>query len=377
LTVLAVLNFGGDCKMTIYYIQYIIGCLSSILNKKKNKQALLILYLLFSFLFIFRNIRVENYIGETDIEAYKFFYSNFFNYSLTSRLAFEPGYALLNFLFRIFDMPFEALIIAIGTIYVILFWKSTERYTDNVGVCFFSSLFFFFYYANGAIRQSLAQILAYYAFYYMIPRKESYGLRLRFKWNHRSNEFFVSDEIKYLILSVIACSFHRSAVLLFFIYFFRGKAKILLTVIIFGMATFQNTVYNLMTHIPYLFGKFNAYHSMSGGFHVSLSFRLIEYMLVMLVLWVLRDKNETEKMSLRLAEVGFLIQVGVGQIIGGAYRFLLYTDVGLILFWALMYERIRAKYRILYLLVLCLYVFFRFYRIFKSYGNPIHYGLIF
>ena len=209
--------------MTIYYIQYIIGCLSSILNKKKNKQALLILYLLFSFLFIFRNIRVENYIGETDIEAYKFFYSNFFNYSLTSRLAFEPGYALLNFLFRIFDMPFEALIIAIGTFYVILFWKSTERYTDNVGVCFFSSLFFFFYYANGAIRQSLAQILAYYAFYYMIPRKESYGLRLRFKWNHRSNEFFVSDEIKYLILSVIACSFHRSAVLLFFIYFFRGK----------------------------------------------------------------------------------------------------------------------------------------------------------
>ena len=363
--------------MTIYYIQYIIGCLSSILNKKKNKQALLILYLLFSFLFIFRNIRVENYIGETDIEAYKFFYSNFFNYSLTSRLAFEPGYALLNFLFRIFDMPFEALIIAIGTFYVILFWKSTERYTDNVGVCFFSSLFFFFYYANGAIRQSLAQILAYYAFYYMIPRKESYGLRLRFKWNHRSNEFFVSDEIKYLILSVIACSFHRSAVLLFFIYFFRGKAKILLTVIIFGMATFQNTVYNLMTHIPYLFGKFNAYHSMSGGFHVSLSFRLIEYMLVMLVLWVIRDKNATEKMSLRLAEVGFLIQVGVGQIIGGAYRFLLYTDVGLILFWALMYERIRAKYRILYLLVLCLYVFFRFYRIFKSYGNPIHYGLIF
>lgn len=356
--------------MLLFFVEYFLALLIALFDNKRNRKIIIFLFALFTFFFAFRNISMN---GGTDIDAYRYYYDNLDNTYLISRFAFEPGYFFVNKVFKIFHLPFEALMVSIGIFFCVLFWKAASRFTETPGVCILAALFLLFYYAMGALRQSIAQILIFYALYYLTDPKD------------RQSAFFVFlDNIKlYYIFVTIAFLFHRTAIILFFIPFLSKKRNRMIMIaggLVLGSLLPYIEEY-FIPMIPYIAGKYRAYRvteTIELGGSSLFSFRLVEYLVIIGILLLIKNKTQEEELALHLLEFGTVLQIFVADYIGATYRFLQFTDLGIIFFVAESYKRMKNTcWKVLYILGIAFIVFYRFYNVVNSNVSlELHYGLI-
>ncbi|MCR5247152.1 MAG: EpsG family protein [Paludibacteraceae bacterium] len=352
----------------------------AVFEQKKNRKIIIVFFGIFTFLFAFRKITMS---GESDIDAYRFFYDNINNYSLIARYQFEPGYYCVNKIFSIFGLPFEVCMISIGVFFCVLFWKSLSRITSATGICVLASMFLVFYYATGALRQCIAQAIAFYAYYYLINqdvREEHVNVQLIGKGFLKNRVHNISN---YYILAMIALLFHRSAIILFLIPFLR-KRKFRIALLISALVLSVSFPYieRIILMIPYIAGKYGAYKNtaVANGEITSLfSFRLFEYLIVAGILMLEKNKTSSEKFSLQLVELGIVIQVFLSSYIGASYRFLQFTDFGIVLFTACFFKRInKVHLKMAFLMGVAIIVFLRFYSLLRANDSlNLQYGLVF
>lgn len=368
--------------MALYFVEYILALIISTFDNKRNRVCIVCLFGFFTFFFAFRDISMTE---GSDIDAYRFYYENINNSAKTDRFAFESGYVLINKAFHMLHLPFEAFMISVGIFFCCMFWIASKHFEETPGLCLLPSLFLIFYYAIGALRQSIAQILFFYALYYLTDpdenRKTKQKIRLRcLKSNERTIR--IDNLKKYYILIAIACLFHRTAVILFLIPFLAKRRNRIIMFV--GAASFEILfpyIEQIILMIPYLAGKYGAYRyvaEMGTSISSLFSFRLLEYLGVMLVLLLIKNKSANEKLALQLVEVGIIIQIVLVKYIGATYRLLAYTDFGLILFAAEYYKRINPKcFRVIYTLGIAFVVFYRFYNIVSANtALNLQYGLV-
>lgn len=364
--------------MILFFVDYIITFIITMFSGKKNRRITLLLFIIFVMLFSFRDISKT----VSDIDEYRFFYENYENKSVAGRFAFEPGYDLANKVFRFLRLPFECFMVFLGVFYSLIFWKYSKRYTARLNmVALMPALYFMFYYSMESLRQSISQIIAYYAYYFLVSEGES----RRFVLSIGRKEIVLrNEEFKYYIFSLIAFLFHRTAIMLFIIPLFNKRTwKILIAGFIILLNIFLPYIEStILIRIPYLYVKYMAY-KIDDGLAIMdwgniLSFRLMEYILVIIVLLLMKDKNKLEKLTLSLAEIGVLIQAFLSFCIGATYRLLQYTDVIFIFFVVSICERSRKPMeRYVFLIVVSGWTFLRFYRLFST-NEDLHisYGLI-
>jgi hypothetical protein len=327
--------------MLPYGIIFFLMSLNAFLNKKSTKHISLIFFLFF---ILFYSLRTN--IG-SDWSGYEYYFNNVLDNDVVERYKFEVGYWLLNYITSTIFSSYRHLVILVGIFVAILFWKSTNRYTKNIGLAMLLSLYYMFYPTLEALRQSITLFLFYYSLHYIDK-----------------------DQKKYLLINVIGLLFHRTGVLplLFFVF---NKYKVSKIVIILSLVFFsilQPYISNIISFFPNFALKYNWYFHLETGQSTYFSLKLLEYLLILLFYFILSKKNLIsgfERLVMNLVLLGFVLQITLGQITDIVYRVTYYTDIGIIFAYISIFDRIKGPvFKFSYIVVLILYILVRFYRIF-------------
>lgn len=328
--------------MLVYGVVFGLFCINAFMENKssKYKHMNLMIYVCFILVYAFR----KN-IGH-DWVTYKYYFDNLASSGLIEKFNFEIGYKLLNSVVHIFFNSFWSLVFIVGIFNGILFWKATSKYTKSVGIVMLLSLYYIFYPSLEAFRQSICFILFYY-----------------------SLEYIETNEKKYLLINLIGVLFHRSSfvAILFYIFNKNKKARIIIIICLVFFRQFEKILVPLIKLFPNIYAKYNWYFNIQ--IHSSIfTLKLIEYSLILLFyLFLIKNEwiNDREKVLANLVFLGFLFQVSLSQISNVVYRLTYYTDMGIMLSYVFIYDRIKSSlYKYLYVLFLTIYIFLRFYRLF-------------
>lgn len=197
---------------------------------------------------------------------------------------------------------------------------------------------------------------------------------------------------KYFFINIIGFLFHRTAILAFIYYFFR-KSKIMkigIGVIFVFFAALQPVILDFLQRFQLFYNRYYHYvwyKSVSNEEVSLLSFKLIEYLIAFVSLLIINAKNNhgrdlvktinvskrtaeehlstIENIALNLIEIGLVIQIFVSSVIGASYRLVYYCDIGILLFYASIHQRIKKSYlKFLYIIVVIIYIGVRLGRIF-------------
>lgn len=370
--------------MVLFFVEYFLAAVISFFDSKRNRKIILVFFGLFVFLFAFRDLTATL----SDTTQYRLYYNNLDNNYIVNNMMFEPGYHLINIIFSTLGFPFEVFMIALGLFYSIAFWKISSKYTMNPGLALMPALYYMFWF-SGAYRQSIAQITAYAAFFYLLQEDEEEHVGKMVISQHKLRvtelEYSVSNTVKYYVLCLIAFCFHRTAIVLFILPFFvKRKWKVIIIAAIAFLSAFLPYIERYIRMIPYVYGKYMAYKIGDDGFYgltergSVFSIRLLEYILIIAVMFLTKNKDKLENLALNLAEFGFIIQVFLSNYIGATYRLLLYTDFAIIFFVISVCKRFKKSiYRYGMVVAMSGYTFLRFYRVFTvSRDMNFHYALL-
>ncbi len=373
--------------MIIYYYVFAILCVSVFMSGKNRRYAL-IAFVLFSVIYIFR-ARVGS-----DYPAYKNYYEMMDGFKDWSVGGCEPGYNFMALLFHKMGAPFQFMWVCLSAFVIYLYYSSVRKLNIELGVVTLMALYYIFYPTLEVLRQGIALILFFYSITYLIDQNP---------YTQRDNT------VKFFAVNIVGALFHRTALLAFIFYFFQKKKIIKLCVccgfMLFAVA--QPVILGVLRFFPLFYNRYRHYiwvKSISEESSV-LSLKLIEYLFAWGVLifvfiknnksvywfkgrlrWNGRknyigrnndklnesiEKNETKDMmpmetiSLNLIEIGILVQVFVAPVIASSYRMVYFCNVGIILFFSLLYKKIsNGSIRFFYCLALCVYIGARLGRIF-------------
>lgn len=207
--------------MWLYLIIFFIPVIyySSTVQEKKQHVLFLALFLLGLSFFVGlsdmfggydRYIYGEVFDNIADITSNKLSYvaNGAFNY-----FPGERGYVLINIILSFFtENRYIFILIYTVIIYAFLF-VSFKRYIENypIGIIFFFGLWFFFTFTY--LRQVLGATIVWLSFKYVIDRK---------LW-------------KFIIVFLIACSIHKSAIIVFPVYFITTRKYSSRTIIVIAL----------------------------------------------------------------------------------------------------------------------------------------------
>lgn len=245
-------------SIMIYYVAIflagIFAWIAQKLGKKSNKGFKLNYFFwilsmgVFIILFGFRKCGVA-----VDDVSYERIFENtatngFINQFIETTM--EPGYLLLNYIVSLFTDDFQVIIFIITVIPVFLYYKALEYESDKIsmfwGVFLLGTMLFIYF--TGITRLFIAASII------------AYGLR------------FVMEKkpIKYIIIVLIATSFHYSAIFMIFLLYFAmekenyKKSNIKLFVLItFVMPIMIFVVSNYV--FPNMGDRYSAYTQMKNG----------------------------------------------------------------------------------------------------------------
>lgn len=336
--------------MILYGIIFFVFCLNAFLNgNKQTKYINFIIYIFFILIYSLRR-NISN-----DWLAYEYFFDNVFNDAAIQDYLFEIGYKYLNYIVNFVFGSFWYLVVILGIFNGVLFWKATNRYTKNVGIVMLLSLYYIFFPTLEALRQSVTLILFYF-----------------------SLEYIEKDKKKYFLLNFLGFLFHATGVFSIFFYLFYVNKNIRKVLIVF-LLTFGMLEPIIIEVVNNLFGdvdigmKFLWYFQNSREGNTIISFKSIEYALIILLYFIInkiKGINELENLAFNLVLIGFILLISVGQITDIIYRITYYTDIGVILGYTLLYDRIKGiVLKNLYVLFLIAYIFARFMQAFP-FENP-------
>ena len=231
--------------MWLYFIIIFVPIFIFFYKKKKVygkpvegfENSIAFLFLYFFSLMIF--VGVSDMLGGYDRYIYGELFDNTAdnirnNGSIMSSLIFmeypkELGYDFLNVLIALFTANRYVFILIVTVIIYSLTFVSFKRYMTNYpyAVILFLALMFFFTFTY--LRQILAVSIAWLSIRYIIDRK--FG--------------------KFLLVIIIACSFHNSAIILFPFYFLpirkyriHNILLVMLLCLLFGVTGFAGTLYD-------------------------------------------------------------------------------------------------------------------------------------
>lgn len=332
-------------SIPVIVLPVILFSLTACLNGDKRNKTW-IAYGVFS---LFYALRGE--VG-TDWQGYLYYYNNINDPAVVSQSGFEMGYLMLCRVFHALGLSYWVMVFFISLFISFLFYKATEQQTCNAGIAVLVGLLFFFYPSLEALRQTIAFGIFFYSLKY-INQKPLY----------------------YFLLNLGGLMFHRTAVIALFFFFFQKYfwVKIGSVGIVALFPFLKPAIRWVLRFFPILLEKF-LWYAGSGGFSHLTSVKVIECIALLVVFYLFQNKKPQEKLTTSLLEMGVWIQVLLPMVMDGAYRFGYYTDIGIILAYCGIYDRIKnQKYRRIYVCLLIAYVVLRFLRLIL--GNPQLFGL--
>lgn len=331
-------------KIWIILLPTILFSLTAFCNQEQRKKTW-IAYGVFSLFYALRG-----QVG-VDSESYLYYYNNIDVPAIVDKSGFEPGYLLLCKIFHSLGLSYWVMIFFISLFIAFLFYKATEYQTSNAGIAVLLSLFFFFYPSLEALRQAIALAIFFYSLKYLDEKP-----------------------LYYFLLNLGGMMFHRTAMIALFFFFFRKYLWVKIGSVVF-VAIFPiikriiQWGVGFLPTVPTLLEKFLWYTENSGGFSHLLSFKVLECVGLLVIFYLFKEKKPPEKRIVSLLEMGVWIQVLLPLVMDGAYRFGYYTDIGIILAYCGIYDRLKnEKYRKIYVCLLIAYVVLRFLRIIQA--NP-------
>lgn len=332
--------------MLVYWVVFGLFCINAFMNNKSSKHMNLLIYVFFILVYSFR----KN-VG-TDWVAYKYYFDNFSLIGDIGDYNFEIGYKLLNYVANLLFNSFWILVFVVGIFNGILFWKATNKYTKNIGIVMLLSLYYVFFPSLDIFRQSITMILFYF-----------------------SLEYIEKDKKKYLLINLFGLLFHSSGIiaLLFYAFNKNNKMRIFSIIVLIFLKEFETIYVQIFDLIPIINLKYNWYFNDIYKVDNSIfTLKLIEYTLMLIFyLFLIKKKkciNNREKIAFNLVFFGFLFQITIAQMSDIVYRMTYYTDIGMMLSYAFIYDRLRGSfYKYLYIVFLIIYISLRFSRIFPFY----------
>ena len=279
----------------------------------------------------------------TDWQEYLYYFNNISDPILVAKSGFEKGYVLLCKLFSTLGLSYWVMVFFVSLFVAFLFYKGTEQQTKNAGIAVLLGLFYFFYPSLEALRQTIALALFLYSLKYMN-----------------------SKPLYYVLLNLCGMLFHRTAIIAFFFILFSKFlwVKIGSACIIIFFPLLKPVLFWGAEFFPVLYEKIVWYIGDSGSFSHLLSLKVIECVGLLIIYYLFKARNERERLTINLLELGVWIQALLPIIMDGAYRFGYYSDIGIILAYCGIYDRIKEqKHRRIYVVVLIAYVILRFLRL--------------
>lgn len=335
--------------MLVYEIILFLFSINSFLNYKNTKYINFIIYLFFIVIY---SLRKE--VG-TDWVGYKDYFENYSSGAVEEYL-FEIGYQTLNCTISYLSDSYWTLVFIVSIFVGILFWKATNKYTKNIGIIMLLSLYYIFYPSLEAFRQSITLILFYYSLIYI-----------------------QKDKKKYLVINLIGSLFHRTGyfTLLFFIFNSNKSVRISILLLLIFYSQFEPILLNFLDDF-YGFGiKYTFYFDVMRADNNIFSIKLLEYILMVfyyLILNKTKGLEDREKVIFHLILLGCCFQIAFSQISDIVYRILYYTDIGFMLTFVFIYDKINDfLYKNLYIMLLIAYICLRFYKIFPFNNYDFHY----
>ena len=363
--------------MILFGVEYLLALIIALGDNKKNRRIILIIFAIFTFIFAFRKITMNQ---PGDIEEYRYYYNNIHNSLVLKRYDFELGYYVFNLIFSFFHLPFEMIQITIGIFFSVMLYKCSEYYTGKPGICLFASLFFLYYYATGALRQSVAIPIAFYSFRFLLEDDKEHIDRKKINIFENINTKHY-NLIIYCVLMFICFAFHRASIFLLLVPVIRTKkGKFIVLAVSLGFSVLFPYFEIFLIHFPKLYSKYSFYRysGVDRGYVIGFSFRLLEYLIIIFLLFFKKNKGEADYFSIDLLLLGVMVQVILSRYITTSYRFLQFTDIGIVLFAGNYYKTLKEPVKqFIYICIIAFLVFYRFYSVLSANsGLGLHYSLI-
>lgn len=330
----------------LYYIGILFVCFFLFFGFRKEWSRDIVSSLFFTLLGLFLCF---GYTTGTDWRTYENLY-HWTEDSATSMFLFmEPGYVLLNWAANSLGIDFFHFFIALKLIIYIVFVKALKFYCPK-GTIFISLMFFiawyaYFFFIDNPMRNMIAIAIFLSSLKYMRER--------RFK--------------PFLMMTLLAMSFHFSAIIMLLFYYFGNKSYktrnivivyIVLSVLLLNRSIIFSILDSLLSSVPIIGDKIAAYaepDSEDGGGKL-LSLGLIVHTLIFILLILGRDKIEQNphgKMIFTLSVIfSILFRLGLTITVMGRFQF--YIAVFYVASIGMLYYAFEARSRMLYLLFVLL-----------------------
>ncbi len=277
---------------------------------KNNDYSKKFLNITFLILFLFLALRSEN-VG-TDLLTYK----NFFNYNESFKLSkllqlFEPGYSLYSyFIYNLTGGNFRIFIIITAFLTLIGPYHFIKNYSKNyfLSVIAYICLNYYLFTFSG-LRQSIAVSLLLFSIDYI-----------------RDKKLF-----KFLIINVIACSFHKSSLVFLPAYFLgnlnvkRKHLPIVLSVYIL-IFFLRVTITECFTNLFY--ETYNLVETPKGG-EILLVVYLCIYVFISYYKDIIIKSDKEQNLLYNLFSIGIVFQI-FATVEANANRVTLYYVVPLV-----------------------------------------------
>jgi hypothetical protein len=328
-----------------YGIVFCVMSLSAFLNRKSTKQFSLVVFIL---CLLFYSLR--NNVG-SDWDAYEYYFDKIHSEYLIDNFSFEIGYWALNYVSSGILGSYRYLVLLVGIFNGILFWKATNRYTKNIGIAMLLSSFYLFFPTLEALRQSITLFLFYYSLAYIDKSPK-----------------------RYIILNFLGILFHTTGIitLLFFVFYRYRLFRLIIATTLVLWGVFETYISKIINYIPFVSNKYHWYFHVDTVEPSLFTLKTLEYLLIVLFFYVIsrkKDLGNQQKLYSNLIFLGLIIQITLGQMSSIVYRMTYFTDIGVILVYCLLYDKMKAPlWKYTYIVGLILYVLLRFYRVFP-FGN--------
>ena len=240
------------------------------------------------------------FVGMSDMFGgyYRYIYSEIFdsianvttysgNYNVNDVFSYFPsekGYTMLNIIISFFTENRYIFILILTLIIYSCLFVSIKRYAVNYpfAIILFLGLWFFFTFTY--LRQVLGATVVWLSLPYVIDRK---------LW-------------KFLLIWLLACTLHKSAVIFFPVYFIGAHVfakddviKVMIIALLFGISPIPNALFSAYGDMSQV--ELQSDYSASGGFRIEYAIEVIFFLWIILKNYQLYDVSKTDRVLLNLS----------------------------------------------------------------------------
>lgn len=303
----------------IYYIGILFLCFLSFFFFNRNKLYTNLFIILLGFFLCF------GYMTGTDWRSYEPLYESIKNKELgilEAMLFVEPGYFLYNYIFGLFNINFWDFFIFTKVILYIIFIRSLLYFCPSknffLALLFFVAWYAYFLFIDNPMRNLIAVGIFLGSIQFLIKRKF----------------------IPYLILTILAISFHFSAIIMLLLYWISNKdfktknliiAYVILNIILLSPHLLYTVLDFVFSEVPLIKYKIEAYSNNlegdGGGKIISFGMLIHNIFFILFIISRKKIENIPYGKMVFIFSILYLIFFRLGLTITVMGRFQLYVAV--------------------------------------------------